>query len=49
MYDFDKLTNRFGTGSLKWDVNEGQLPMWVADMDCETAPENIQARQKRIE
>lgn len=49
MYDFDKLTNRFGTGSLKWDVNEGQLPMWVADMDFETAPEIIEALQKRIE
>ena len=49
MYDFDKLTNRLGTGSLKWDVNEGQLPMWVADMDFETAPEIIQALQKRIE
>ena len=49
MYDFDKLTNRFGTGSLKWDVNEGELPMWVADMDFETAPEIIAALQKRIE
>ena len=49
MYDFDKLTNRLGTGSLEWDVNEGQLPMWVADMDFETAPEIIQALQKRIE
>ena len=49
MYDFDKLTNRLGTGSLKWEVNEGQLPMWVADMDFETAPEIIQALQKRIE
>ena len=49
MYDFDKLTNRFGTGSLKWDVKEGQLPMWVADMDFETAAEIIQALQKRIE
>lgn len=49
MYDFDKLTNRFGTGSLKWDVKEGELPMWVADMDFETAPEIIEALQKRIE
>lgn len=49
MYDFDELTNRFGTGSLKWDVNEGELPMWVADMDFETAPEIIEALQKRIE
>lgn len=49
MYDFDKLTNRFETGSLKWDVKENQLPMWVADMDFETAPEIIEALRKRIE
>ena len=24
---------------MKWDVPEGELPMWVADMDFETAPE----------
>lgn len=39
MYDFDKLTERRNTGSLKWDVTERELPMWVADMDFETAPE----------
>ena len=38
MYDFDKLTDRFGTLSYKWDVKDGELPMWVADMDFETAP-----------
>lgn len=38
-YDFDKLTDRRGWGSLKWDVPERELPMWVADMDFETAPE----------
>lgn len=38
-YDFDKMTNRRGWGSLKWDVPERELPMWVADMDFETAPE----------
>ena len=37
-YDFDKLTNRRNTPSLKWDVAENELPMWVADMDFETAP-----------
>lgn len=37
-YDFDKPTERRNTGSLKWDVNDGELPMWVADMDFETAP-----------
>ncbi len=37
-YDFDKIIDRRGTGSLKWNVGEGELPMWVADMDFETAP-----------
>lgn len=46
-YDFDKLTDRRGTGSLKWDVPHGELPMWVADMDFETAPEIIRALQER--
>ena len=30
-YDFDQITDRRNTGSLKWDVAEGELPMWVAD------------------
>lgn len=38
-YDFDSLQERFGTGSLKWDVKENELPMWVADMDFPAAPE----------
>ena len=33
---FDKPVKRRGTGSLKWDVAENELPMWVADMDFET-------------
>lgn len=37
-YDFDKLVNRRGTDSYKWDVGEDELPMWVADMDFQTAP-----------
>ena len=37
-YDFDKITDRRGMNSLKWDVSENELPMWVADMDFETAP-----------
>jgi cystathionine beta-lyase len=47
-YDFDKETDRKNTGSLKWDVAERELPMWVADMDFETAPEIISAIQKRV-
>ena len=37
-YDFDKPTDRRGSGQVKWDVKDGELPMWVADMDFETAP-----------
>lgn len=37
-YDFDKLTERRGTYSCKWEVPSGELPMWIADMDFETAP-----------
>lgn len=32
---------------MKWDVNENELPMWVADMDFQTAPEIREAIQKR--
>ena len=42
-YDFDKPIDRRGTGALKWDIPDGELPMWVADMDFETAPEIIEA------
>lgn len=48
-YDFDALTNRRGTNSMKWDVPEQELPMWVADMDFETAPEIRDALKKRVE
>ncbi|MBO5070198.1 MAG: pyridoxal phosphate-dependent aminotransferase [Roseburia sp.] len=46
-YDFDKQINRRNTNSLKWDVSENELPMWVADMDFETAPEIQAAIRKR--
>lgn len=49
MYDFSKLTNRKETNSLKWDVETNELPMWVADMDFETAPEIVEALQKRLD
>ena len=38
VFDFDTPVDRRGTDSLKWDVPEGELPMWVADMDFMTAP-----------
>ena len=49
MFDFDKLTDRSGTLSYKWDVKEGELPMWVADMDFEVAPHIKKAITDRAE
>ena len=48
-YDFDKLVDRSSTLSYKWDVGDGILPMWVADMDFETAPAVKDAVVKRAE
>ena len=47
-YDFDTVTDRRGTDSLKWDVKENELPMWVADMDFKAAPEIIDAMNRRL-
>ena len=38
-YNFDKISNRLHTSSIKWDVKDNELPMWVADMDFMVAPE----------
>ncbi|MBP5273797.1 MAG: aminotransferase class I/II-fold pyridoxal phosphate-dependent enzyme, partial [Abditibacteriota bacterium] len=48
-YDFDTVTDRRGTDSYKWNVKEGELPMWVADMDFRAAPEIAEAILKRAE
>lgn len=48
-FDFDRMINRRGTGSLKWNVGENELPMWVADMDFQTAPCIREAIKKRLE
>ena len=39
-YDFDEIISRRNSNSYKWDavMEEGVLPMWVADMDFRTAP-----------
>lgn len=49
MHNFDKLTDRSGTLSYKWDVKDGELPMWVADMDFEVAPPIKRAIVERAE
>lgn len=39
-YNFDELTDRRGTRSMKWDETslEDVIPLWVADMDFKAAP-----------
>lgn len=48
-FNFDMQNNRRNTNSLKWDVEEHELPMWVADMDFKTAPAVIEALEKRVQ
>ncbi len=48
LYDFDTIIERKGTDSLKWDKFDTQLPMWVADMDFQVAPEIIDALSARV-
>ena len=48
MYDFDSVINRRNTDSIKWNVKENELPMWVADMDFPAAPEIINALRDRL-
>ena len=47
-YDFDTVISRKNTASLKWDVKDNELPMWVADMDFKTAPEIIKDLDQRV-
>ena len=47
-YNFDALTDRSGTHSLKWDVKKNELPMWVADMDFAVCPKIINAVSDRL-
>lgn len=54
MYDFDKVIDRKGTSSIKWNVQydfgqkDGLLPFWIADTDFATEPKIIEALQKRL-
>lgn len=47
-YNYDVMTDRRNTGSMKWNVAENELPMWVADMDFQTAPEIIDSLEQRV-
>lgn len=46
-YDFESVVDRHSTNSLKWDLFEDDLPMWVADMDFKVAPAINEAILKR--
>lgn len=46
-YNFDEMTDRSKTHSLKWDCVAGELPMWVADMDFANAPCIMKAVEER--
>lgn len=50
-YDFDRINERRGTGSYKWDSAAGRdvLPLWVADMDFRTAPPIVDALRRRVD
>lgn len=51
---FDKVVNRRGTCSAKWDghakmgIPEDAIPLWVADMDFEILPQVTTAIKERI-
>ena len=55
MYDFNKIIDRRGTDSLKWNALEARyhnpnlLPLWVADMDWATPDFIVDALKERLE
>lgn len=48
-YNFEKTIDRRKTNSIKWDIKPNELPMWVADMDFQTAPEIVEAIKKKAD
>lgn len=48
-YDFSEMIDRRHTNSVKWDVKDNELPMWVADMDFRTAPAIVDAIKRKAD
>ena len=54
-FDFDKVIQRKGTNSLKYDFAEeygkpaDALPLWVADMDFQTAPPILKRLEQLVQ
>lgn len=46
-FDFENVIDRKNTNSLKWDLFDDDLPMWVADMDFKVSPPIHEAILKR--
>nr|WP_320050992.1 PatB family C-S lyase [uncultured Desulfuromonas sp.] len=48
-FDFDQVTDRRGSDSLKWGVYSPDiLPLWVADMDFLSPPAVLEALHQRV-
>ncbi len=45
---FDCVPDRLHTNSMKWNVADHELPMWVADMDFRCAPAIQKCIEKRV-
>lgn len=48
-YNFDIISNRRKTNSCKWNILENEIPLWIADMDFDTAPEIKKSLLQRVE
>ncbi len=54
-YDFDKVWDRVGTDSIKWErqfkfgTPTGLLPFWIADTDFATLPDAVTAIKERLD
>ena len=49
-WDFNEIVDRSGTWSIKYGrATEGQIPMWIADMDFRTAPAISAALKERLD
>ena len=45
----DLVIDRKNSNSMKWHVKEGELPMWVADMDFRCCDAIIETLKNRVE
>jgi cysteine-S-conjugate beta-lyase len=54
-YDFDRVCDRHGTSSVKWDYEReytghtGLIPLWVADMDFPAPQPIMEAIRRRVD